>query len=127
MSNIRSQIERDEKELGRIGLCRRETCKLREYNNRQTKELRQLEFDYGNDEHELRRVVAKVDSLRGQLETLYMRRAAASDIAIAQHRRCVNNGTIMSSPQEKTEGRISTIQNERRPKASISPFNKAIY
>uniref|UniRef100_A0A915MIY5 SH3 domain-containing protein n=1 Tax=Meloidogyne javanica TaxID=6303 RepID=A0A915MIY5_MELJA len=104
MSNIRSQIDRDEKELAR--------------------ELKQLENDYGNDEKELRKVFAKVDTLRGQLENLYMKRAAASDI---EKRFLLNEMSSSSSPKKNVEGRSSssnTFQNERRPKASVSPFNK---
>nr|CAD2168116.1 unnamed protein product [Meloidogyne enterolobii] len=123
MSNIRSQIDRDEKELVRLSLYRREAGKLREYNNRQARELKQLENDYGNDEKELRKVFAKVDTLRGQLENLYMKRAAASDI---EKRFLLNEMSSSSSPKKNLEGRSSsnTFQNERRPKASVSPFNK---
>ncbi|KAL7073346.1 hypothetical protein ACQ4LE_007195, partial [Meloidogyne hapla] len=118
MSNIRSQIDRDEKELAHLGLYKREAFKLREYNNRQTKELKQLENDYGNDEKELRKVFAKVDSLRGKLENLYMKRAENNQ------RYLLNDERMSSSPKENLEGRSSTFQNERRPKASVSPFNK---
>uniref|UniRef100_A0A914MRL2 SH3 domain-containing protein n=1 Tax=Meloidogyne incognita TaxID=6306 RepID=A0A914MRL2_MELIC len=124
MSNIRSQIDRDEKELVRLSLYRREAGKLREYNNRQARELKQLENDYGNDEKELRKVFAKVDTLRGKLENLYMKRAAASD---SEKRFLLNEMSSCSSPKKNVEGRSSssnTFQNERRPKASVSPFNK---
>uniref|UniRef100_A0A915N4S4 Uncharacterized protein n=1 Tax=Meloidogyne javanica TaxID=6303 RepID=A0A915N4S4_MELJA len=78
----------------------READKLREYNNRQARELKQLENDYGNDEKELRKVFAKVDTLRGKLENLYMKRAAASDI---EKRFLLNEMSSCSSPKKNYE------------------------
>jgi len=53
-----------------------------------------------------------------------MKRAAASDI---EKRFLLNEMSSCSSPKKNVEGRSSssnTFQNERRPKASVSPFNK---
>uniref|UniRef100_A0A183C2K3 SH3 domain-containing protein n=1 Tax=Globodera pallida TaxID=36090 RepID=A0A183C2K3_GLOPA len=110
MANLRAQISRDELEMLHLGVRQKEAKKLREHNERQNRDLGQLEAEYAHDEEQLRRAVAKVDSLRRQLEMLYQRRAVAMDAAISRQRQINGEGRAA----ENGNGRV-----EKRPKASI--------
>ncbi|KAI3422294.1 hypothetical protein GPALN_012819 [Globodera pallida] len=115
MANLRAQISRDELEMLHLGVRQKEAKKLREHNERQNRDLGQLEAEYAHDEEQLRRAVAKVDSLRRQLEMLYQRRAVAMDAAISRQRQINGEGRAA----ENGNGRV-----EKRPKASIVPFKQ---
>ncbi|KAL3113073.1 hypothetical protein niasHT_013538 [Heterodera trifolii] len=112
MANLRAQISHDELEMVHLGKRQKEAKKLREHNEKQSRELAQLENEYGRDDEQLRRAVAKVDALRRQLEMLYQQRAMAADAAAFQQRQ-IN----AEESAEKGSGRL-----EKRPKASVVPF-----
>lgn len=50
MASLRTQIARDELELAHLGNRQREAKQLRDHNVRQSKELKQLEAEYGHGE-----------------------------------------------------------------------------
>jgi hypothetical protein len=60
MATIRAQIERDERELAQLGQCQEEARQLREHNQNEGRQLRQLEAEYQNGETQLRRTVQMV-------------------------------------------------------------------
>jgi predicted nuclease with TOPRIM domain len=116
MANLRAQIELDEQELAQLGHSQKESRHLREHNHGQNSELHQLEAEYAQYEQQLHGSVQKVDSLRTQLETMYQRRASATDTGISSKQKQHINANAFTGTA--TNGKI----NEHRPKASVSPF-----